>query len=269
MVATISSVRKLEAGANYVIRLEVFEGPLDLLLRLIEREELEITAVSIAQVTDQFLAHLEQAAGVPTALLADFITMAARLLQIKSRALLPSLEPTSEEEEDDPGEVLARQLRLYKQFRQVAHLLTQRERKHLRAYVRVTAPPRMEDRLEPGQIRLEDLVTALKRVLEEKKPPVEATVVTPYTVTIQDKMIELRQQLQRHRRLDFTEILRNSRHRQEVIVSFMAVLELVKQGEIQIRQEVVFGPIVIERVSSLPNDVDGEASMRPAQTPSS
>lgn len=234
-------------GAGYVIKLDNFEGPLELLLYLIERQELDITAVSIARVTDQYLAFLAQADSVPPALMADFVAMAARLLQIKSRALLPRPPVDTEEDEEDPGEVLARQLRAYKQFREVARLLKEREQAHLRAYVRVAPPPELERRLEPGEVSLADLLAALKRVLEEKEDLLpEATVVTPYTVTIQDKMGELRELLQKRRQVDFSQFLRHSQHKQEVIVSFLAVLELIKQGEVEVRQETTFGRIVIE-----------------------
>ncbi len=236
-----------QAGADYVIRLDIFEGPLDLLLHLIERRELDITAVAIAEVTDQYLEYLARAENISPRLMADFIAMAARLLLIKSRALLPSPPAEEEEEEEDPAEALARQLRAYKQFRQIAHLLSEREKAHLRAYVRVAPPPALERRLEPGDVTLEDLVNALRRVLEEQEEvPVDATVVTPYTVTIQDKIGELRSLLQKFRRLDFTRLLKRSRHRQEIIVTFLAVLELIKQEEVLVRQEGLFGPILLE-----------------------
>jgi len=252
-----SSVQKPETRSNYVIRLDVFEGPLDLLLHLIEREELEITSIAIAQVTDQFLMYIEHAEDVPPALLADFVAMAARLLQIKSRALLPAPSAASEEDdEDDPGEALARQLRAYKQFREIAKLLSEREREHLRAYVRV-APysPGLQKNIRLEAVTLEDLVTALKRVLEEKSETADITVVTPYTVTIHDKITELRHLLRRKKRLDFMQLLQKATHRQEVIVSFMAVLELLKQGEIRVYQDSLFAPIVIEQVAVQENSI--------------
>ena len=242
---------RVSSGAGYVIRLDNFEGPLDLLLHLIERRELDITAVAIAEVTDQYLEYLARAEHISPRLMADFIAMAARLLLIKSRALLPTPPTEDEDEEEDPAEALARQLRAYKQFRQIAHLLGEREKAHLRAYVRVAPPPALERRLEPGDVSLEDLVNALRRVLEERQEvPINSTVVTPYTVTIQDKMEELRRLLARRSRLDFTRLLRRSRHRQEIIVTFLAVLELIKRGEIAVWQEGVFGPIQLERGKS-------------------
>ncbi len=234
-------------GAGYVIKLDVFEGPLELLLYLIERQELDITAVSIARVTDQYLAYIARAENVSPRLMADFIAMAARLLQIKSRALLPQPRRQEEDEEEDPAEALARQLRAYKQFRAVAQYLGTREKEHLRAYVRVAPPPALEKRLEQGDLTLADLLAAMRRVLEEQEEiPVEATVVTPYPVTIQDKIKELKGLLQQRGRITLTKLLRQSRHRQEIIVTFLAVLELIKQGEIDVRQNALFGNIEIE-----------------------
>ena len=245
-------------GAGYVIHLENFEGPLELLLYLIERQELDITAVSVAQVTDQYLEYIARAENVSPALMADFIAMAARLLQIKSRALLPRPAESEEGEEEDPAELLAQQLRAYRQFREVAKYLSQREREHLRAYIRTAPPPTIERPPTPGEVSLADLLAALRRALEEHEPEPELTVVTPYPVTIQDKIGELRTLLRTHRRIDFTQLLRKSRHRQEIIVSFLAVLELLKQGEILIRQDKLFGPIIIEPAPT--TNEDGEAS---------
>ncbi len=237
------------AGADYVIKLDVFEGPLELLLYLIERQELDITAVSIAKVTDQYLEYIARAENVSPGLMADFIAMAARLLQIKSRALLPRPALNEEEEEEDPAEALARQLRAYRQFRAVAEYLSAREKEHLRAYVRVAPPPALEKRLDKGNITLADLIAAMRRVLEEhEEVPVDATVVTPYTVTIQDKLQELHDLLRRTSRIVLTHLLRRSRHRQEIIVTFLAVLELIKQGEVDVQQNHLFGDIEIIKV---------------------
>ena len=234
------------AGAGYVIRLENFEGPLELLLYLIERQELDITAVSIARVTDQYLEYLAQAQDVSPALLAEFVAMAARLLLIKSRALLPKPPVEETEEEEDPGEVLARQLRLYKQFRDIARTLGEREAAHLRAYVREAPLPDLEQALEPGAVTLEDLLRALREVLERQADVVpDVTVVTPYPVTLQDKLAELRSLLPRVGRLQFQDILRQSRHRQEIIVSFLAVLEMLRLGEVHVEQADLFGPITV------------------------
>src|SRR3990170_2755668 len=108
----------MSAERSYEVRLPVFEGPLDLLLHLIEREELDITKVALAQVTDQYLAYLAMLKEVEVQVLTDFLVVAAKLLLIKSQALLPKPPPSVlDEEEEDIGDELARQLRVYKQFK--------------------------------------------------------------------------------------------------------------------------------------------------------
>lgn len=234
-------------GTEYVIRLEQFEGPLELLLHLIERQQLEITAISIAQVTDQYLAYLEQAQDVPPAKLADFVALAARLLVIKSRALLPQPPAAEEEEEPDPGVALAQQLRLYKALRDVARWLEARTRTGLRSYVRENVRPPVLQPLAPGAATLDDLVRAFHEVLATHAvTPVELTVLTPHPVTLEEKLTELRSWLRRESRLAFAAILQRARHRQEIVVAFLALLELMRLGEVDVSQERLFGPIIVE-----------------------
>ncbi len=125
---------------EYSVNLPVFEGPLDLLLRLIEQEQLDITTVALAQVTDQFLEHLERIPEKPAAELAGFLVVAAKLLQIKSEALLPR-PPEREPGEEDPAEALARQLLLYRQFKEAASELAEREKAGMRTFLRLTHEP--------------------------------------------------------------------------------------------------------------------------------
>ena len=137
-------------GEAYQVRLPVFEGPLDLLLHLIEREKLDISTVSLAQVTGQFLDYVNDCEDIQPHILADFLVMAARLVFIKSRALLPRPPAANDEEEEDPGEVLARQLREYKRFRQAASALRVIEESGFRSYIRVAGPPELERGWRPA-----------------------------------------------------------------------------------------------------------------------
>src|SRR3989304_3753693 len=120
---------------SYQVTIPVYEGPLDLLLQLIERAELDITKVALAQVTDQYLGHIRQMEELAADDVSAFIVIAARVLQIKSEVLLPRL-PVREPGEDDPGEALAWQLITYKKFREIADWLAQRETAGLRTYLR-------------------------------------------------------------------------------------------------------------------------------------
>ncbi len=232
----------------------IFEGPLDLLLHLVEREQLAITAVSLAQVTEQYLAYLQvllelektQGQALDPAPLADFVAMAARLLWIKSRALLPRQEPlTAQEDEEDPAEALARQLREYKMFKEAAAKLAERG-EMLRSYVRTAPPPDLPPRLETLDITLADLVKAMERALaENEKLPAAPVPLEPLRVTIAQKMDLIRQLLAEGRPVYFRELWAHATSRLEIIVSFLAVLELVKRKVIVVRQEELFGEITI------------------------
>jgi segregation and condensation protein A len=236
----------------YEVKLAVFEGPLDLLLHLIEREELDITKVSLAQVTDQYLEYISLLEEPSAEALAEFLVIAAKLLLIKSEMLLPRPPRAfGEEEEEDVGDELARQLMEYKKFKEVALELKQREEMGLRAYVRI-APPKLErplaqDRpLELGDISLTDLVEAVRRALDVRPPlPSVSRMVTPLTITVADKMAFIKEKLSRHQQVSFSRLLSQAASRLEIIVTFLAVLELIKVREVIVQQERPFGEIVI------------------------
>ncbi len=229
------------------IELSVFRGPLDLLLHLIEREELDISVVSLAQVTEQYLEHLSRLEKLEVGVLADFLAVAARLIWIKSRLLLP--QPTSSaggEEEEDPGEALARQLRAYKQFKMAAEVLRERERRGLRAYVRVAPLPGLERRLDMGGVSLTDLLAVMQQVLAEKPPAEIAPPVQPFTVTIRDKIVLTGQLLRKRAVVRFRDLLEQAANRAEVVVILWAVLELIKCQKITVEQSELFGEILIQ-----------------------
>ena len=148
MTADVQARTATSHALTYRVTLEVFEGPLDLLLRLVEREELDITGVSLAAVADQYLAYVAALQEVSAANLADFLVIAARLLLIKSRSLLPRPEcETDVSEQEDVGEQLAQQLLEYKRFKEVAANLREIEAVGLRAFSRIAPPPQMDRRL--------------------------------------------------------------------------------------------------------------------------
>ncbi len=227
----------------------MFEGPLDLLLRLIEREELDISKVSLAIVADQFLGYVATLQEVSAGNLADFLVIAAKLLVIKSRALLPKPEEEADDENDgeDPGEELARQLLEYKRYKEVAARLRAIEETGQRAYPRVAPPPQIERHLQPGDVSLAELLDALKRALElhPPAPPVDG-VVAPVVVHIADCMRNLLDLTASHPRVRFGMVMRRARSRLEVIVTFLALLELIKQQRVQVVQDSPFGEIHIE-----------------------
>jgi segregation and condensation protein A len=231
----------------YEVKLAVFEGPLDLLLHLIEREELDITRVSLAQVTDQYLEYLSLLEEINAEILADFLVIAAKLLLIKSEMLLPRPPRVpGEEEEEDVGDELARQLIEYKKFKEAALELRQREEMGLRAYVRVAPLPKLDRPLELGDVSLADLVEAVQRALDVRPPlPSVSGVVTPFTITVAEKMAFIEEILERQRQVSFNCLLAQAASRLEIIVTFMAVLELIKLKGIEVQQECLFGEIVV------------------------
>jgi len=228
----------------YQVKLEVFEGPLDLLLQLIEKRELDITRISLAQVTDQYLEYIALLHEREATALADFLVIAAKLLLIKSQMLLP--QPPPVEEEEDVGDALVRQLIEYKKFKEAAQKLRQREEMGLRAYVRVAPPPRLERTLDLEGLTLDNLLEAVRRALAASPPaPPVSNMVAPITITIADKISQIEAALRRHGRISFNRLLARAVSRMEIIVAFLAVLELIKRRRIDVQQERAFGEIII------------------------
>jgi len=230
---------------NYQVNLDVFEGPLDLLLRLIEREELDITLISLARVTDQYLGYLAGLRERSAANLADFCVIAAQLLVIKSRVLLPrpaSAAPADEDEGDD----LVERLKEYRRFRQAAEQLGVLESAGRRTYTRLAPLPRLEPRPQPGEADVNDLVAALQQALAQRpqQQPV-GRVVAPVTVRIAERIAAILARIETHGKVRFATLMGSARSRLEVIVTFLALLELIKQQRVRALQQRPFGEIDI------------------------
>jgi segregation and condensation protein A len=234
---------------NYQFRLPVFEGPLDLLLHLIEREELDITKVALAQVTDQYLAYMHAMAGQPVEELADFLVMAARLVVIKSQALLPR-PPALAPAEEDPGETLARLLLEYKRFKQIAQWLRAREERGVRMHLRLAPPPPLPARLDMTGVTLDRLMDVVRDALAALPPQMPGHLVAAPRVTVRERMLTIADELARAGRLTFRDVLSRSASRAEVIVTLLAVLELCRRRRVRLEQPDLFAEILI-----LPDDV--------------
>lgn len=243
---------------TYRVATPIFEGPLDLLLHLIERAELDITALALAQVTDQYLEHLRQMAELPAEELSAFLVIAAKLLQIKSEALLPR-PPLREQGEEEPAEALARQLILYRRYRRAAEWLEVRERIGMKSYLRLATPPRVEATLDLSGVSLSDLVQAVQAILYKTDNRLELkSVVGAPVVTIREKISLLRRALLQSGRLIFQRLLMGATSRIEIVVTFLALLELVKRHLVTVRQESLFGEIQIEQAAQLDENEDLE-----------
>jgi segregation and condensation protein A len=245
-------------ASTYTVQLPVFEGPLDLLLHLIERAELDITRVALAQVTDQFLSVLHTMRERRMDLAASFIVIASRLLQIKSEALLPR-PPEREVGEEDPGEALARQLRLYKQFKEVALLLKGHEEAGRRTFLRMAPPPKIPPRLDWSRISLAALKKAAEWALAARpEPPPLGSMVSPPKVTIRDQIRRIVQNIRTEGRAVFQRLMRGVQSRIEVVVAFLAMLELVKRRHVVARQSELFGEIEIVPTETFTDQTDFE-----------
>lgn len=237
----------------YHVKLEVFEGPLDLLLHLIEKQELDITKVSLAAVTDQYLEYIQHLDRISAENLAEFLVVAAKLLLIKSRALLPAPPAAEAEEEEDLGEELARQLREYKKFKEVAQQLREREESGLRAYVRIGSLPHLDRQLDLTDVSLDDLLAAVREALTLHPPsePVDG-VVAPLVIFISDKIQEIVALLSEHGSFSFNRVLHSAASRAEVIITFLALLELIKGRRVRVQQQQLFGEILVFAVEEPP-----------------
>ncbi|RIK37159.1 MAG: hypothetical protein DCC55_25135 [Chloroflexi bacterium] len=235
-----SSSRAL--GGAYAVELPAFRGPLDLLLHLIEKEELDVNEISLVAVTDQYLRTIEQMEEREPGALADFLVVATRLLYIKSLTLLPKPRPAGEGEEEDASDALIQQLLEYRRFKEVAASLQERQELGLRSYIRPALPPQMERHLDLSNVDVQKLHALLRRALERLSGDPPLPRVKTYAVTVAEQ-IEAVRSLLRTGRLAFGELLNHQATRLEVIVTFLAVLELIKQEEVIAVQEELFGEI--------------------------
>ncbi len=240
---------------GYQVFTEVYEGPLDLLLELIEKAELDITRLALAKVTDQYLAYMQMLQERNAAEVSAFLVIAARLLQIKSAALLPrpSLAIASGEEED-PGEALARQLILYKRFKELAGSLLEREQAGKRTYLRVAPPPRVtaNARLDLSGITLIELVDAARSILFPKSSLTSLDkVVNMPRITIREKIQTILDTLRHFPNYSFRQLLNPKLTRVEIVVTFLALLELVKRHIVSAQQTTIFGDIQLEQLENL------------------
>jgi len=251
----------IHQAENYRVSTTVYEGPLDLLLQLIENAELDITTLALAQVTDQYLAHLGNLQDRDPAEVSAFLVIAARLLQIKSAALLPRpvhIEPGAVEE--DSGEALARQLILYRRFKQIAAYLNAREEAGLRTYLRVAPPEvKVEPKLDLTNISISDLVEAARNLLFNHKDLQSlSTVVTLPRITIREKITTILSLMRTSRKTSFRMIMKTG-NRLDIVVTFLAMLELIKRHIIEAQQPALFGEIELLPMTSLEDNLDEDS----------
>jgi segregation and condensation protein A len=243
---------------SYTVNTPVYEGPLDLLLQLIERAELDVTAIALATVTDQYLTYIRQLTDARADEISAFLVIAAKLIQIKSEALLPR-PPVREVGEEDPGEALARQLRIYKRFKELANLLEKRDAQGLHTYLRLAPPPKVEGRVDLSDITLADLLEAAEGIyLQEQEKQALGTVISAPKVTIREKIAYIAETLGKSEYSSFRKLVGSAKSRLEIVVTFLALLELVKRYRVAAKQDMLFGDIEIERSDEWNQDEEFE-----------
>lgn len=235
------------------IKIDKFEGPLGLLLTMIEGEKLDITEVSLAKIADQYVEYIKISNNINPELLADFLVIAAKLLYLKSKALLPYFFP----EEDDETEDLERQLKMYREF-----LLASRQIEEMAGQEKFMFSPlnglleRARDFLEffvfspPKKIKSTSLKESFEDFLARRRPKEkllrEETI--EYKINIEDKILSIEKSLMEKITLNFSKLLEQVESKTEIIVSFLALLELVKQKSVGAVQGDLFSEITINKI---------------------
>lgn len=247
-----------DAPQPYTVDTPVYQGPLDLLLQLIERAELDITKLALAQVTDQFLGYMRTLQELKAERVSEFLVVAARLMQIKSEALLPR-PVVRQPDEEDPGEALVQQLLLYKRFKELASLLTLRQDDAMRSYLRMAPPPKVEGRLDLSGMTAEDVYRAAMKVYAkaDARAPLRTVVAAP-RVTIREKIKAIADAMRHKTVTTFRELVAKTPDRLHVVVTFLAMLELVRRYRIAAKQDELFEEIELRRDDNWNETLDFE-----------
>lgn len=243
---------------DLTVKLQVFEGPLDLLLHLLEKNKVNIYDIPIVEITAQYMEYVAQMQRQDLDTLSEFLVMAATLIDIKSRMLLPR-DPDSEEEEEDPRAELVQQLLEYKMYKYMAYELKDRQMDAQRVmFKEPTIPDEILAYEEPVNVaelvsdvtlaKLNAIFQGIMKKQKDKIDPVRSKFgkIEKEEVSLEDKMAELEDYAANHRHFSFRGLLENQPSKVEVIVTFLAILELMKMGKIVISQEHIFDDIKID-----------------------
>lgn len=226
-----------------------FEGPLDLLLSLIEEQRLDITKVAIAQVTEQFLQYVRQLESIDPTVISDYLSIAAKLLVIKSKAILPSLEIESEEE--DAGKDLETRLLLYKQYKEAAKALKAIETRGAQSFTRTLVFNDRVNFFPDPEITTDALYQSILRVVQSLKELDNLPKAKiKEAISIQEKIDHLQVLLSSQIETKLSSIVATAKNKSEVVVTFLALLELIKQKILTVDQEALFTDITIKKYES-------------------
>lgn len=223
------------------VMLETFEGPLDLLLYLIRRQNMDILDVNVSNITKQYMEYITLMKAMRFELAAEYLLMAAMLAEIKSRMLLPRHE-SDDEDEDDPRAELIRRLQQYERFKQAAEDLDQLPRMGRDTYASNIAPPKLEDNKIHPDVSLQELMLAFSEVLR-RSDMFESHQIEKETLSTREKMTYVLGQLSSERFTPFEALFKEQEGRLGVVVTFLAIMELIKEQLVEIVQNESFGAI--------------------------
>ncbi|MED5456374.1 MAG: segregation/condensation protein A [Verrucomicrobiota bacterium] len=231
------------------VSLEIFEGPLDLLLYLIKKDEVDIYDVSIERITSQYLEYIETFKILNIELASEFIVMAATLMYIKSRTLLPKNEqaPEDDVDEEDPRWELIRQLVEYKKFKDAAYYLERREADNQQVFGSERQEAEDTDEEPILNVGIFDLIRAFQGILKRFEDEEGLAEIADDRFTVSDKIDYLMIHVKKGEKIKFNELFAEATTKGEVMVTFLALLELIRLNEFQVRQERILGEIEIKR----------------------
>ncbi len=244
-----------ETSRQMDVSLEIFEGPLDLLLHLIKKNDLEISDIPIAQITHEYLGYLDLLKDLNLEMAGEFLVMASTLMQIKAQMLLPSPEMTDEETGPDPRAELVNKLMEYQRFKEAAGILSVYNEKAKDIYYR-HVPPTFDHEDFMLRATVFDLLSAFKRVLDQA--PREVGEILREEITIETKIRELLDRLETKTSLAFEDLFAGAQRRIDLIVTFLALLELIRMKQIVAMQSENFASIRIFRADAAPAEVKSE-----------
>ena len=234
---------------DYAVKIDAFEGPLDLLLHLIKESKVDIWDIKIVDITDQYLDYIKTMENLNLNIASEYLVMASELIEMKSKMLLPRYQEESEEEEIDPREQLINRLIEYQKYKDMTKNFKELEEVRHEFYTK--APESLkgyvdDDTVISSDVTLDDLMSAFEKFLQRKKleKPL-STTVTKKEITVEERRISIRNILKEKKKVDFFELFEEIT-KEYVVVTFLAVLEMAKKQELSIYQENNFDNIICE-----------------------
>jgi segregation and condensation protein A len=242
---------------DYRVKLEIFEGPLDLLLYLIKKDEIDIYDIPISHITEQYLTYLELMQELDIAVAGDFLVMASTLIFIKSKLLLPP-EPKVGGEEDlseDPRSELVERLLEYQKFKSAAQMLYSRGEIESACFMR--GPLETDSSNPEVSATVFDMLRVFREILKRAEAKVEMEIARD-EMTVAEKLTQIHAMLEERERINVRELFEMSRSKRELIITFLALLELVKEWKIYLTQSELFGDIFARKRAEAPRDIEEE-----------